>query len=1103
MKENSHMQSWAKRGLQTALVTGGLLMLGTGIASAEENVNPDGAPSLLDGGVAVPVHVGNIAVGTPLGEQFTIPMIIDTDEIGTGALLKSVGTPLAPVARGNVVAPNVVAPIEISGWAVGAGGNAYVKNNVDLDYSNPVPITTSGQEQALGGNVVAAPIGVTGLGFGTLSKAEADNTVTQSAATDGDITTDGDKSVGSGNIVALQGALPVGVHNTGAGWGGIGIANGSVDQSASSKGKLASNGDASTIGGNIVGGPVALPVQVDGTAGAWGGNAYSTSTNTVSAVAGQGSSAARDGEAYAQTSGDKSTIGGNTVLPQIGSLAAVNCTSGPWGGNAATECTNDLSSAAGGDSATGGDKSTVGGNSVAAPVGLPVTALGTAGAWGGNSTATTDNTVAATAGGTADTAGDGSTAGGNVVHPQVAGPVSVDCTSGAWGGNTSTECTNDTTAAAGGADNTTGKASTAGGNIIDAPIAAVAQVTCTAGDWGGNSSALCDNTADSTAGGPVSITHGDKSTAGGNVATVQGTPVADVLCNAGAWGGNPSSECTNDETVTAGGYVGTTGDTATGGGNIVQAPLAPVAEVFGVAGAWGGNPTASATEQKAVTAGGGANTDDDRGTVSSNLVTAPLAPVVQVFNIAAAWGGNPTSTVDSDTNVKAGGDNKATGKKSTGSGNIVEAPGALPVQVNTLAATWGGNAEAIGSNLTDVKSGGDTKAVGDGGSVAGNVVEAPLAGSANVFGLAASWIGNNTASSDNDVMSIAGGTVETSGKNGSIAGDVVAAQMNPVAQVFGSAISFVANTESTTTATTGTVAGGPITTAGDGGSVSGDIISAEAQALPQVFGLGIAAAGNATNAVSSQTSGVVGGDETTSGAGGLAGGIFDLPVAADPAVFGWGVGALAGVTNQTENDLTGQVSGVPTGGDILVLPKQLPIGLAPQVYDVTIPVLANVENVVTTNTDIPVGEDVLNVIPISLSDVPGVGQLAATDLPTLPTLPVAQRGDLPAAGLPELPSLNTLPIAKLPIIGALLPSLQLPQVALPTMAGLPLPGARADQPAGLPSLSLANQKLSVPQLPVVEEVGSFTGSLPRLVTSVPSQVPAMAQLDSVFQQLQK
>ncbi|WP_116203596.1 hypothetical protein [Amycolatopsis circi] len=42
------MRNWTKHGLQTALVTGGLLMLGTGIASADENVNPDLPASPLD-----------------------------------------------------------------------------------------------------------------------------------------------------------------------------------------------------------------------------------------------------------------------------------------------------------------------------------------------------------------------------------------------------------------------------------------------------------------------------------------------------------------------------------------------------------------------------------------------------------------------------------------------------------------------------------------------------------------------------------------------------------------------------------------------------------------------------------------------------------------------------------------------------------------------------------------------------------------------------------------------------------------------------------------------------------------------------------------------
>ena len=47
------MQTWAKRGVQTALVTGGLLMLGTGIASADDDVSPDAPASPLDLNVTV------------------------------------------------------------------------------------------------------------------------------------------------------------------------------------------------------------------------------------------------------------------------------------------------------------------------------------------------------------------------------------------------------------------------------------------------------------------------------------------------------------------------------------------------------------------------------------------------------------------------------------------------------------------------------------------------------------------------------------------------------------------------------------------------------------------------------------------------------------------------------------------------------------------------------------------------------------------------------------------------------------------------------------------------------------------------------------------
>ena len=68
------MQTWAKRGIQTALVTGGLLMLGTGIASADENVNPDTPAGPLDLYASIPVDISGNALGT-LGKQVDLPEV--------------------------------------------------------------------------------------------------------------------------------------------------------------------------------------------------------------------------------------------------------------------------------------------------------------------------------------------------------------------------------------------------------------------------------------------------------------------------------------------------------------------------------------------------------------------------------------------------------------------------------------------------------------------------------------------------------------------------------------------------------------------------------------------------------------------------------------------------------------------------------------------------------------------------------------------------------------------------------------------------------------------------------------------------------------------
>ncbi len=137
-KEHHTMQTWAKRGLQTALVTGGLLMLGTGIASADEDVNPDRPASPLDGSVRVPVHFDNNALGTPLGQK-NLPSI-DKE------LRVSVRRPDRRRAAGAARPPRPLAPI--AGKAKDAAGPVVGKVT---DQANPTLDKVTQQAQPAAG----------------------------------------------------------------------------------------------------------------------------------------------------------------------------------------------------------------------------------------------------------------------------------------------------------------------------------------------------------------------------------------------------------------------------------------------------------------------------------------------------------------------------------------------------------------------------------------------------------------------------------------------------------------------------------------------------------------------------------------------------------------------------------------------------------------------------------------------------------------------------------------------------------------------------------------------------------------------------------------
>lgn len=88
------MHTWLRRGLRTALVTGGLLMLGTSIASADENVSPDLPPSPVDAGVSVPFNAGHIPLSAPTYR--------DVGE-AAGRKVATPALPAAPAPVGSVV----------------------------------------------------------------------------------------------------------------------------------------------------------------------------------------------------------------------------------------------------------------------------------------------------------------------------------------------------------------------------------------------------------------------------------------------------------------------------------------------------------------------------------------------------------------------------------------------------------------------------------------------------------------------------------------------------------------------------------------------------------------------------------------------------------------------------------------------------------------------------------------------------------------------------------------------------------------------------------------------------------------------------------------
>jgi hypothetical protein len=834
------MQSWAKRGLQTALVTGGLLMLGTGIASAD-NLNPDKPASPLDLNVTVPVDVADNAVGTPLGQidlpgghtevstkLVTKPLKELAAQLDHNPINGAVGensdglgtkfTPTNRVLKGNKVTGDVVVPLQAVGNAVAAGGNASVNSTGhEQNWSHDQDVVTNGDRDSIAGNVVnldwALPVQLAGNAVGAAGTAASTGDAAQSASETGNTITSGNKGTLNGNAITPQVATPIQVTgNAVSGLLGSADSDFTGATAATAGGYTTTSGKNGTLNGNVGAVPVALPVKLVGSSvSGLAGNSVAAADTSADATAGGTTPGWAGIDSFVQTAGDRSALGGNIIAPQGGALASV---------------AGDAASALVGNSVAGG-------------------AL-------------------------ADYAATGSSSS-NVQS--------------------------------GGFTSTSGSESAASGNIASAAPALPVEVFGTGASFIGNSHAQHDNTS-STVVGEGSHTVANNAFLAANAVTAQPAAAPDVFGSGVGAIGQAAGTATTDKTVKSGNFDGTAGNNSAGAGNLVQVPAAVPAEVFGLGAGGIGQGTGVAAEHKVVQGGGGGSTNDPNSALDSNLVTAPVSLPAQVFGDGVGGIGRGIGQANSDTTSVAGGDLAAEGVKSAGSGNIAHVPVSLPTQAHGLAPAVLGLASGASDNLTDSKAGGKAVTTGEDGGLAGNVVGVPAGGTADAFGTGAALGALATGQSINDVSSAAGGTTATNGNGGGLSGDVVTAQALPIVDAFGAGAGVAGKALGVSTSNTDAASGGGITTSGHRGGFSGDIVDVPVAAVPQVFGDAAGALGKGNGAAENMTHGVVGGKNTTEGHGGVSGINGQLPIGLVPQVYRVPVEVIGQAKAVATNDTT-------------------------------------------------------------------------------------------------------------------------------------------------------------------------------------------------------
>jgi len=447
------MSKYVSRGLALVLFTGGLTLLGAGIANAADTTGDDG---LLSGTqivapITAPVEVAGNAISV-LGDSLSggaaapapAPAPAPVPAPAPAAPVSTTGSD--SVLGGTQAVVEATVPVTVQGNAISVLGDSAATAAPAAAAPAAAPAapaaapTTSGSDGILGGTqvlpTVSVPVNLGGNAISVLgdsssegASAPAASAPASSAPASSGATTTGGDSVAGGTQIVPNVTVPVNLGGNAISVLGDSSSDGSTTTTAGPSGTAGSgattSGSDGIAGGTQVLPTVSVPVNLGGNAiSVLGDSSSEGSTTTTAGPSGTAGSGAT-------TSGSDGIAGGTQVLPTVS--VPVNL-----GGNAisvlgdsssegSTTTTAGPSGTAGSGATTSGSDGIAGGTQVAPDIALPVTVGGNAISILGDAASTGSSTSTETEGTSDDvtTSGNGGVLGGTQIIPSIALPITI------------------------------------------------------------------------------------------------------------------------------------------------------------------------------------------------------------------------------------------------------------------------------------------------------------------------------------------------------------------------------------------------------------------------------------------------------------------------------------------------------------------------------------------------------------------------------------------------------------------------------------------------------------------------------------------------------